>query len=265
VFEFESKIINNAQIPTTNLNFTSDFMMPVNGVQTNVGWSQSLNEGNFVNASLTSDNRLIFTLDPIFCSNFYIEVSPIMQNRLGLPPQIFCLSDLAGNLNTHDDSSLFTDAGGVFIDETVGRYAPLVEFRNKSQFSVNELDDRLSLDVICTFPNSNKIMVLNGKEEHEYVLGRFNLNDYKRFETVAESNDNGLTGRIGIRENMFAGLENLTRGNPDIESNFLLPGEIQLVKLKLMIRYFQNGKILSKAADLGNGFWYLTLMFSKKV
>ena len=264
VFEFDSNIINNAQIPTTNLNFTSDFMMPVNGVQTNVGWSQSLNEGNFVNASITSDNRLSFTLDPIFFSNFYIEVSPIMQGRFGLPPQIFCVSDLAGNITTHDNSILFTNAD-VFIDETTNRYNPLTEFRMTSQFSLDELDDRLSLDVICTFPNSNKISVLNGQEEHEYVLGRFVLNDYKKFETVMESDSDGITGKITIRENMFAGLENLTRGNANMATNFLLPGEIQLIKLKLMLRYFLNGKIISKSPDVGNAYWYLTLLFSKKV
>jgi hypothetical protein len=107
--------------------------------------------------------------------------------------------------------------------------------------------------------------VLNGKEEHEYILARFILNDYKTFKTNTISDDNGIRGTRSITENMVIGLEDLTRGNPNVESNFLLPGSIRQFRIGLFSRYFEGGKIITKKTDVEDGFWSLKLLFSKKV
>jgi hypothetical protein len=131
--------------------------------------------------------------------------------------------------------------------------------------AVNNVDTRLSLDVVATFPNSAKITVVSGKETREYVLGRFILNDYKRFETVTSFDDDGLTGVTKIREHTVVGLEDLTRGDPDVSSNFLLPGSIQLIKLRLETRFYEDSQIVTKPTLLDGGFWTIKLLFSKKV
>ena len=256
---------------TAPLNFFKHFQTPdagqVHGTA-NVGWSQSPNQANLCSVSVNSDNKLEFVLTRLFLANFYIQVSDNMQEMLGLSPEIFSFYDGADTFSNtqEEDNSPFNPGGSLFINEVENREITVgASIKQVSRFSVNDLDSRLSLDVVCTFPNSNKITAFNGKEEHEYVLARFILNDYKSFKTTTFSDNDGLLGTRSVSENMTIGLENLTRGNPNVESNFLLPGSIQLFKLALSTRYFEGGKIVTKPTDLDDGFWSLKLLFSKKV
>ena len=258
------------QKATANLNFYRNFQTPdADQVHhtSNVGWSQTPNQGKLCSVSINSDNKLEFILTPVFLANFYIEVSTGMQAMLGLNPEIFSYLDTSGgDVWTDSDGDVLFELGTQnFVDEIDYREITADTIVRFSQFSVDNLDARLSLDITCTFPNSNKITVFNGKEEHEFVLARFILNDYKTFRTSTFSDDDGILGTRSITENMTVGLEDLTRGNPNVESNFLLPGSIQLFKLSLSTRYFEGGKIVTKPTDLDDGFWSLKLLFSKKI
>jgi hypothetical protein len=188
-----------------------------------------------------------------------------MQEMLGLAPQIFSFYDNAVTFSDATGQALFQAGTQNFINDVNNRIITAHEIVRITGFSVDELDSRLSLDIQCTFPNSNKISVLNGKEEHEYILARFILNDYKTFKTNTISDDNGIRGTRSITENMVIGLEDLTRGNPNVESNFLLPGSIRQFQIGLFSRYFEGGKIITKKTDVEDGFWSLKLLFSKKV
>ena len=253
---------------TSNLNFFRNFQTPDVGQlhgTSNIGWSQTPEQGHLCSVSINSDNKLEFVLTPLFLANLYIVVSPGMQEMLGFNPEIFYFFDTADTWTDSNGDALFQANTANFFDEIDYREITPDTLARYSAYSVDNLDSRLSLDITCTFPNSNKITVFNGKEEHEYVLARFILNDYKTFRTNTISDDDGLLGTRSITENMTIGLEDLTRGNPNMESNFLLPGSIQLFKLALSTRYFESGKIISKPTDLEDGFWSLKLLFSKKV
>jgi len=256
---------------TANLNFYKNFQAPDAGAAhgtSNVGWSQSPDNANICAVGVNSDNELEFVLKPIFLDNFYIEVSPGLQEVFGMNPQLFSFFD---GFDTYSDvqqadNLLFVAGTEAFIDDVENRQITVGDgIIRMSPFTVDQLDTRLSIDVVCTFPNSTKITCFNGKESHEYVLARFVIADYKSFRTNTLSNDDGILGTRSITETMTIGLEDMTRGNPDTESNFLLPGSIQQFHISLFTRYFEGGKIITKPTDLDDGFWSLKLLFSKKV
>ena len=89
---------------------------------------------------------------------------------------------------TGDDASLFL-ANGNFIPEVAARVLPTSSKIFMSGYSVQALDERLSLDVECVFPASRKISILNGAETHEYLLVRFDLSNFKSFSSTVRQND----------------------------------------------------------------------------
>jgi len=268
-------VLPAGQKATAPLNFYKNFQTP-DGTQlhgtSNIGWSQSQavrkaagQSENLCTAGINANNKLEFILSPSFLANFYIEVSAGMQEMLGLAPQIFSFYDNAVTYSDATGQALFQAGTQNFVNDIDNRIITANEIVRITRFSVDELDSRLSLDIQCTFPNSNKISVFNGKEEHEYILARFIMNDYKTFKTNTISDDNGIRGTRSITESMVIGLENLTRGNPNVESNFLLPGSFRQFQIGLFSRYFEGGKIITKKTDVEDGFWSLKLLFSKKV
>ena len=112
----------------------------------------------------------------------------------------------------------------------------------------------VSSGVVATFPLSNTISVVDGVPEHEYLLARFPLSDYKRFETDLKYTDNGISDETVISEDINVGLEDLTRGNPNITTVYLLPGNLQQVNLQLWTRYYNDGVVSRKETDMTNGF-----------
>ena len=129
---------------------------------------------------------------------------------------------------------------------------------------MRELDDRLSLDLVSTFPASRKINILDGVEQHDYILARFDLSDYKEFRSVTTQDPDTMSSSVEITETYEAGLENMTRGNPDYESNLLLNGSLQQIHLMLFTRYLENGVIKRVKAEMNDGFWHCRILFSKK-
>ena len=253
---------------TTNLNFFREFPEEkAAGGFDDVGWGTRPDAANLVNVTLDTDSRVQFILEPIFAQNFYIEVSTHMQQMLGLSDSLFHIVDGGGALYSNESANnvgLYDDLGA-FLPVVNNRVANTVVYSTLSDYSLRNIDTRMTLDVTCTFPASSKISSVNGVEQREYVLARFWLNDVKKLETICKFTDEGFSSVSKLREFSALGLEDLTRGNPNTESNFLLPGSIRLVKLKLETRYHENGQIVVKPTEVGSGFWTLKLLFTKKV
>mgnify|MGYP001082277092 CR=1 FL=1 len=108
-------------------------------------------------------------------------------------------------------------------------------------------------------------MILDGQEEHEYILARFPYNNLKRFTSKLIETDSGTQDIVILDEKFGAGLVDLTLGNPNYESNFLLNGDIQQISITLFTRYYENGVIKRVPMVMNDGLWYLRLIFSKKL
>ena len=221
-------------------------------------------------------------LQPTFTANFFIECNQSFAERLGMLPFLFAIVDV-NNAPGHivpapepNEISMFDyitpiQANGYVAytqevqDALIANAVPNNSFDFTSDFTIRELDDRLSLDIVCVFPISRKIFVLDDKEEHEFLLARFDLTSYKTFENVSTQNDSNMLETINIVETFQAGLENMTRGNADFSSNMLLPGQIHQIHFMLYTRYRNKNVIERVKTDMEDGFWHLRLLFSKKV
>ena len=265
--EEEEEFITGDDIAAKPVNYTKSNFVPDQFNDWEIG-DPYVNEGysvlqkNICVLSLTVDLRLELTLSKEFFSNFYVQCEPHFQTRLGFPEYIFHMID--GNFDELTPANtVFTDIDQLVIEARVH----LDEAINRtwvSQFPVRSLDDRMSLDVISTFPSSRKTSVFDSVQTEEYLLVRFDLSDYKEFQAVVTQDDDRMKTGVTINETYEASLENLTRGNPDYESNHLLSGTLQQVHLMLRTRYRTQGKIQTVKTDMSDGFWFARLLFSKK-
>ena len=82
---------------------------------------------------------------------------------------------------------------------------------------------------------------------------------------MIESYDVSEEGVNSISEIINCGLEDLTRKNPDTQTIMLLNGEILVCNTKIECRYMQEKRIVTKPADFDGGFFYLQLLFSKRL
>ena len=241
---------------------------------------------------LTSNLKLIIKLEPLFLVNFYIKLADHFVTRLGFPKDIYRILYIA-ELQEHpgedtqvviqpdEDPVIIYDVlgneiptsifipspnvdAGELIPQVDGRYIQGEHTQWVSDFTVRELDDRLSMDLVSTFPASRKINILDGTEKHEFLLARFDLSNYKNFDSVTTQDESSMSSSIKIVETYNAGLENLTRQNPDHDSNLLLSGSIQQVHLMLYTRYLEHNKIKRVKTDMEDGYWHTRMLFSKK-
>jgi len=119
--------------------------------------------------------------------------------------------------------------------------------------------------VVCTLPISNKKFAFDGKESGEFILARYPINDYNKFDTSLESTAERATMNVIVREQVNVGLEDLTRKSPASSAIFMLPGTIQEINFQLWTRYFSSGEIIQRRTKMDEGFWSMTLLFGKKV
>lgn len=250
---------------TTVVNYTkwNYAVFDADGEMVNEGYG---NEIRICVCTLNTKMGVDIMLSGQFLSDFFIDCQEHFSSRLGFPSFIFAVDDI------HPPDELFqalaVPAGETyppFIPEVAGRGEQLNERVFESEYTVRELDDRLSIDLVSTFPASRKIHVLDGIEEHEYILARFDMSNLKDFENHTFSDDDIMSTKIKITETYEAGIENLTRGNADYASNLLLPGSLQQVHLMLFTRYLEHGKIIRVKTDVEDGFWHARILFSKKV
>ena len=230
--------------------------------------------------SLDSDLKLRITMQPIFLANFYIVCEDHFIRKLGLPKYMFQLDffeDLEIRTVTPPTALFNFDADVIdwvirdgslsppFVENIGQRVVSTESTVFFSDFTVRELDERVSIDLVSTFPVSRKIHVIDGIEQHEYLLARFDLANLKQFESVTFQDDDNMYTSTQITETYEAGIENLTRGNADYESNILLPGSLQQIHLMLYTRYLENNKFERQKTDMEDGFWHCRILFSKKI
>ena len=73
------------------------------------------------------------------------------------------------------------------------------------------------------------------------------------------------TSLANISENLDVGLTNLCDTHADSLYMTLLSGKIRNVILRVMIRYMTLNGVVERDMDFKNGFWYVRLLFVKKV
>ena len=195
------------------------------------GFSAFPDEGRIVNILLTRDNRIKFSYTNAFANNFYIRLSENATEKLGF-------------------------AGRNLIRDGAGAFGPISWL---SQYAISTLDERSSIDVIATLNCSSKVGVVNRIENREYIVGRFYLSEVDDF-TVTD-----LGGNFQLTHNYPAGLQNLSRENPNYESNHLLNGGINEINVSLEVRYRVQQRYISKKLDCTDAIWNLDLLFVKKV
>ena len=219
--------------------------------------------------SLGSDMKLKIKLQPIFLANFFIDCQDHLVRRLGFKKFLFHITTLGEPLDV--TGSLFIVApapeGGYapFVVSVTNRIVGPDDVTFETDFTVRELDERVSIDLVSTFPASRKIHVIDSKEQHDYILARFDLSNMKTFESVTFQDDAEMSTSTKITESYEAGIENLTRGNPDYASNLLLPGQLQQIHLMLYTRYLEDGVFRKVKTDVEDGFWHARIIFSKKI
>ena len=219
-------------------------------------------------AAVTNDLRVTIILQPVFLANFYIRVSAGTHRRLQFPGiDLFFLQAgaVANPVNDVITPAALFNPDGTMIAQVAARGVPTAGKEVHTGNSIQELDERVSLDLESVFPASRKISVQQGEEVHEYILARFDLNNFKTFEATTRQDESRMSDGVEITESFQAGLENLTRFNPDYEANYLLPGSIQQVTLRLWTRYMEAGVIRRVATDMNDGYFHARLLFAKKV
>jgi hypothetical protein len=132
----------------------------------------------------------------------------------------------------------------------------------RSQRSLKALDTRLEYDIMCTVNTDSKIEVFNGVESRKKFIARFPIGEtIVRHDTLTvDSNQNSVSEIVNV------GLEDLCRKNVDTQTLILMNGEVLILNTKIECRYMDDKKIVTRAAGLDdNGFFYLQLLFSKRL
>ena len=215
--------------------------------------------------SLTNEMKLEFLFTRVFLSQFYVSISDSLKDILEFPSSNLFFIQHAPAPDEDDDIVSPADLPHLLANAIVARNWATVSKVFVTGYSISALDTRLSLDVSSVFPASRKLSIENGKEKHEYLLARFDLTNEKLFESTSRQNQDGMITGTEISETFSSGLVNLTRGNMDFEANYLLPGQIQQITLKLWTRYMEEGKIEYYPAKLDDGYFHTRMLFSKKV
>jgi hypothetical protein len=223
---------------------------------------------SLVSCKMKSDGSFMIAMTPDFANNFYIHVGARTQEMLGLNETIHLVVP-AGILTgiASETEPLFADpvlpAAPLFSPEVATEVLRPASVTSSN--GMHSLDERMSVDCVATLPLSNKILSFDGGEEHEYLLGRFDLNDLNRFQTMLESTEDRLTDNTMVNEAVDVGLHDLTEKSARTNSIHLLPGTIQQTNFRLYTRYWSNGRIRIIPTKIGTGFWSVKLIFGKKI
>jgi hypothetical protein len=220
------------------------------------------------------DFTIVFRMSDDFGDDYYLELSDTFSNLCGLPSFIHFFytgapAAISGSVFMNQEQ--FTAAYGVpppafrenyYFIEPVDPAAGLANYEFISDYSLNNLDTRVSMDVTMTVPHPSIPEIVNGKETRVKVLARFPLKDFQ--DTFVEAS--GDYGTYTVRETVNLGVEDMTRGNPDTHSTLFLPGEFHHANVVVETRYMENKTFKRVPTDFGtHGFWSLKLLLAKKV
>lgn len=230
-----------------------------------------------LSVSLDADLKLRFHFGQLFCQDFYLELSDYASEIVGFPKQLFHVvgsvggGDLFTNTATLANPIIFDGTDLVDADNAV-EFRVVIEDVTEEDFgtifqsteSIKNFDERLSLDLISTFPCSRKVCILNGIQTEEYLLGRFDLSDFRDFKISGTTQNDNIT--YTVTEKFHPAAFNLTKGFPNYESNHFLNGPLQSVNFKLLMRYIDGKKkIKSIPLDMKDGYYQIKCQFSKKI
>ena len=254
--EIDPNDIGDATFP-----FVPYSLAPVHGGNfINTGYTALPDQGRIINFRLLPDGRFVLEPTPEFSSHFYIRVGEVAQKKTGFPEYLFITETIYGVHTAHNGLEyLFED--GAFTEDHVVVETYIFE----TLYAMNNFDDRLTLDVVLTIPLSNSITVIDGTEEHEFIVSRFHLSDYKRFDTSTTLLEGRVSSQITIEEDINVGLEDLARSNPNQSTIYMLPGDIRQISIQLYTRYYSEGRITRIETNMDQGFWSTKLLFTKKM
>ena len=82
---------------------------------------------------------------------------------------------------------------------------------------------------------------------------------------LVEDEQDRITEKVRIREEVNVGLEDMTRESPNSSAIFMMPGTIQEINIRLYTRYYERGKVEMRPTVMSDGYWSITLLFGKKL
>jgi hypothetical protein len=225
---------------------------------------------------LKSSGCLRLRLSHQFLSQYYIEVNPKIQKILRLPRFLYTVRHALNNdyisSNTHTDDEFYLEdapPGGIAGfqgDFRTNGVAAIPSMYVNSEIPLSELDQRESIDVYSTFPMRSKIIAMDGEEEHEHILFRLPYAEQHTFKSISTYvNNEYVRNKAEVIEDMEIGLVDLCARHAETLHQVLLPGRIRAVFLRIAVRYKTLDGIKEEEFDFSNGFWYIRLLFVKKV
>ena len=221
---------------------------------------------------LSPDGKMNLHLSNDFLSERYIEVSDEVMAVLDCPKYIFLVHNTVNDAILRDSHtnlevgySLF-QANGSFAHNYV-TIGTVMNFDFSTPRPLSNFEQRESVDVYCTFPMKSRISAFDGKEEHEHILFTLPYNEQHELKTEVSFARHGMSTDIAnISEDLDIGLTNLCSKHTTTLHQTLLSGVIRNVQLRIAVRYINADGIVEKDFDFTNGgFWYLRLLFVKKV
>ena len=207
-----------------------------------------------------------FRLSRWFLNHWYIQVSEEIQGVLRFPKFLYGVRAVVYlNSNEYTSGDLYQDATGFVADYETNNVGDVTLIVN-GEIPLSELDQRESIDVYSTFPMRSKVIMIEGKEEREHILFRLPYAEQHTFSSTSSFSNNTLVNDISmVKEDMEIGLIDLCERHAETLHQLLLPGKIRNVQLRIAVRYKTRAGIVEKDFDFTNGFWYLRLLFVKKV
>ena len=265
---------DDAVLHISNL-VSDDFMTNAHRANTAIDpYAVNALEGDVISVELDADLKILFRFGKYFCQDFYIELSEYASEIVGLPKQLFHVqAAIVGHPILTNTSSLINPLihdGGAYLDaNTAIANRTVIEddvFGNffQSEESIKNYDERMSLDLVSTFPTSRKVCVFNGEQSEEYLLGRFDLSNFRDFETEGEMVNDVM--RYNVIETFHPAAFNLTKGFPNYENNHFINGPLRSVNFRLFMRYINQKKEIKKVVmNMKDGFFQVKCLFTKKI
>lgn len=229
----------------------------------------SFNQGDedYAKFYLTFDGKPNLFLSADFLSHRYIKMSPDVQKILDCPENIFKVREAAGVgvYHTHVGYTMFAANGTFRFNYAINGCAETFQFA--SSRPLTHFEHRIGILVYSTFPLKSKILTYDGKEEHEHILFTLPYAEQHSFTSTTDFSEGDMSRNLGqISENLDIGLTNLCDRHATTLHQALLSGTIRNVQLKIAVRYMTQSGVVERDFDFSNGgFWYVRLLFVKKV
>lgn len=221
---------------------------------------------------LNPDGKMNLHLSNDFLSHRYIQVSEEVMGILDCTQYIFLVHNtlaerLARDNHTHLEVGYELFAQNGTFNHNYAQIGTVEQFNFETPRPLSNFEQRESVDVYCTFPMKSRISAFNGKEEHEHILFTLPYNEQHELKTEVSFVRQGMQNDIAnIAEDLDIGLTNLCSKHTSTLQQTLLSGVIRNIQLRIAVRYVNASGVTEQDFDFTNGgFWYLRLLFVKKV